>query len=142
MEHLFVYGTLRRSTAPPQLRALVEGWRWLGEAWVAGRLYDLGPYPGAVLDDAGAERIFGELVELPGDPALWRRLDRYEGFDARRPEWSLFRRVRCEVQGCDAPREAWIYVCGREPAAEHSVVRGGRWSPPYDSSGPRSGRSR
>jgi gamma-glutamylcyclotransferase (GGCT)/AIG2-like uncharacterized protein YtfP len=142
-ERLFVYGTLRRGAAPPALRELVEGWRWLGDAWVSGRLYDLGAFPGAVLDAAGAERVFGELAELPDEPGRWLRLDAYEGFDPERPEASLFRRVRCRAWRRDEVCEAWIYVCGRAPGPGRRIP-GGRWTPPpRDTLGsPHSRRSR
>jgi gamma-glutamylcyclotransferase (GGCT)/AIG2-like uncharacterized protein YtfP len=119
---------------------VIERWRWLGEACVAGRLYDLGDYPGVVLDAAGEERVFGELAELPGDAALWARLDRYEGFDPQRPETSLFRRVRCRAEGSEHAGEAWIYVCGREPGPER-LLPGGRWRP-RDTLGRADGRRR
>src|SRR5206468_12951381 len=63
---LFPYTTLFRS--------LVAKLTPLGPATVSGRLYDLGPYPGMVLDEAAA-RVHGELFALPDDPALLASLD-------------------------------------------------------------------
>ena len=53
---LFAYGTLRPGHALTALAPLVDGLVWEGGASVSGVLYDLGPYPGAVLDAEAATR--------------------------------------------------------------------------------------
>ena len=61
-------------------------------------MYDLGGYPGAVLQDGeGDTAIVGEVLELPDEADLIRRLDEYEGFDPDRPEASLYVRVERPV---------------------------------------------
>ncbi|HEY5724891.1 MAG TPA: gamma-glutamylcyclotransferase family protein, partial [Methylomirabilota bacterium] len=50
---------------------------------VAGRLFDLGAYPGAVRDAQG--RIAGEVYEIVA-PELWRVLDSAEGPQYHRRE--------------------------------------------------------
>src|SRR4051794_6778720 len=47
---LFVYGTLLPGQAPPAMRDLIARMSDLGPATVRGRLYDLGAYPGIILD--------------------------------------------------------------------------------------------
>ena len=101
---------------------------------MAGRLFDLGPYPGAVLGPEGW--IQGELARLPDDPGLWAALDRYEGFVRRRPETSLFRRVRCRAEGAGGGRDAWIYVYNRSTSG-FPELRGGRYPPAPPSPGRR-----
>jgi len=71
--HVFVYGTLRAGGSnditcfsPPPLR--------IGDTDIAGTLYDLGAYPGAVLGGEG--RVRGEVYRI--DAALERQLDRLE----------------------------------------------------------------
>ena len=49
--------------------------RRVGTGQVAGRLFDLGAYPGAVSDAHG--HIAGEVYEI-GTPALWTVLDSAE----------------------------------------------------------------
>ena len=75
---LFVYGTLRRG-AP--MHALLEGEaRLVGPARFAGRLYDLGAYPG-VVDGSRRDVVHGELYDLLPERRnqLLDALDRYEG---------------------------------------------------------------
>ena len=55
---LFVYGTLRPGQAPASIAAHVDRCTCLGDACIAGRLYDLRNYPGATVDsDSGDQRI-------------------------------------------------------------------------------------
>ena len=76
---LFAYGTLLPGLAPTAMREVVERMRPVGLAAVRGRLFDLGPYPGLVLD-AVAGSVQGQLLEVPDEPELWLRMDAYEGF--------------------------------------------------------------
>lgn len=84
--YLFVYGTLLSAVDHPARRPLLQGATLLGAAWLHGRLYDLGAYPGLVPDPA-AEPVRGELYHIH-DAAVWPELDRYEGFgtDAAAPD--------------------------------------------------------
>ena len=123
---LFAYGTLRRGHAPALLAELVAELQWEGAASVAGRLYDLGPYPGAVLDARAATRIHGELAQVPEDPAFWELLDDYEAVGSVEP---LFRRVGAEARragGEGVP--VWVYEYARPPGAA-PLVAGGRYRP-------------
>ena len=46
-DHVFFYGTLITGARDHAVRRLVEAHcRIVGQAWLPGRLYDLGPYPG------------------------------------------------------------------------------------------------
>jgi gamma-glutamylcyclotransferase (GGCT)/AIG2-like uncharacterized protein YtfP len=107
---LFVYGTLLPALAKPRQAALTARLPRLGPATVAGRLYDLGPYPGLVLDPT-AGPVHGELFALPDDPAVLVALDEYEGYDPAAPAASLFRRVACEATAANGQQvEGWVYV--------------------------------
>ncbi|MGE8202738.1 MAG: gamma-glutamylcyclotransferase family protein, partial [Variovorax sp.] len=70
MPHVFVYGTLRRGG-----RNDIARYRpapvWIGEAGIAGTLYDLGAYPGVVL--GGTRRVRGEVYVI--EPAVEAALD-------------------------------------------------------------------
>jgi len=124
-ERLFAYGTLRRGFAPDALAALVAGFDWEGEASVRGRLYDLGAYPGVVLDPTGAHRVQGEVARFAADAALWELLDRYEGVDPRHPGAGLFRRVRCDAQRTDGGFvRLWLYEYARDPGGAPLLADG------------------
>ena len=71
--HVFVYGTLRQGEQR-DINRLLPAPRWIGHARVRGVLYDLGPYPGAVLGEPGW--IQGEVYAI--SLALERLLDEIE----------------------------------------------------------------
>jgi len=68
-----VYGTLRRGGSN-DIRRWQSDVRWLGHCRLPGQLYDLGPYPGLVLD--GSYKVLAEVYALT--PELERELDRVE----------------------------------------------------------------
>jgi gamma-glutamylcyclotransferase (GGCT)/AIG2-like uncharacterized protein YtfP len=113
---LFVYGTLRRG-AP--MHGLIEGRAtWLGRASTAGRLLDLGAFPGLVPAPGSGERVHGDLFAI-GEASrdeLLDALDRYEG--------ASFERVQQEVDGPDGRVVAWLYLY-RGAVDGCAVVAGG-----------------
>jgi predicted acetylornithine/succinylornithine family transaminase len=134
-EYLFVYGTLQPASAPPEVKEIVGRWRRVGSATALGQLYDLGDYPGAVLDANTSTRIIGEVYELPKDPAVLATLDEYEGFDAEAPQESLFQRVKTEVKLAEGGKqEVWIYVYNRDVSDQKPRKTGlSRWTAPKKS---------
>ena len=124
-EHLFVYGTLLPGEAPEEIASIVNRFRRLGSAQVRGRLYDLGKFPGAVLDPSSRSMIHGELVVLPSGGRVLEALDRYEEFDPVDPQKSLFVRKKAKVRMADGKsREGWIYVYNKPPG-KAKLLRGG-----------------
>jgi gamma-glutamylcyclotransferase (GGCT)/AIG2-like uncharacterized protein YtfP len=122
---LFLYGTLLPELARPALAAHVARLTPLGPATVRGRLYDLGPYPGLILDAIPAGPVAGELFALPADPAVLRALDEYEGYDPTGPAACLFRRVECEATvpgGGTVP--CWVYVYAGDVSRAEPVAGG------------------
>jgi putative glutamine amidotransferase len=126
---LFVYGTLRPGHAPASVAAYVDRCVCRGDACVAGRLYDLRNYPGAILEGASDDlRIHGQILELPDEAAL-RRLDAYEGYDPNDLPNSLFVRTECDVIADDGSRRrAWIYVYNRD-VRDARPIHSGRYHP-------------
>lgn len=136
-EHLFVYGTLLPDLAPPGMSARLAELVPLGAARVAGRLYDLGPYPGAVdvgdappSAEAAGPTIRGEVFRLPAEGGLLDRLDAYENHVAHDPRGGLFAR-RATVAQLDDGRavDCWIYVYNRSLARATPIPDGDyrRW---------------
>jgi gamma-glutamylcyclotransferase (GGCT)/AIG2-like uncharacterized protein YtfP len=108
--HLFVYGTLMRGSRSPYAQLLRVRARYIGEGSAAGRLYSLGPFPGAVFEEAGQGRVHGEVFRLNG-PKLLQALDTYEGCDGQGTKTGNFQRTTVNValaKGGVLP--AWTYV--------------------------------
>ena len=104
--HLFAYGTLRPGHAPPEIAEVVRRLRDIGPATIAGRLLDLGAYPGVVPDPTATNRVDGRLLELPDDPGVLAALDTYEGCDA-----GLFVRATTLATRPDGEEvRCWVYL--------------------------------
>ena len=98
---LFVYGTLREFFDIPMARRLRREGRGLGVARVAGRLYDLGRYPGIKRSRRRDEWVIGDLYRLRDAHRTLRVLDRYEARFVR--ERAIVRIDRWRK------RRAWLY---------------------------------
>ncbi|HEX8634060.1 MAG TPA: gamma-glutamylcyclotransferase family protein [Pyrinomonadaceae bacterium] len=124
-EYLFVYGTLRPSHAPAEVAAIVKKLRKVGIGHIRGRLYDLGEYPGAILDASADTAISGEVFAIPNEDAVLSVLDSYEDFDSSDPENSLFVRKQHPVTLSDGRKlKCWVYVYNRDLGEAHLVTGG------------------
>ena len=127
-EYLFLYGTLKPDEADREVTDIVKRLRTLGRGRVPGKLFDLGEYPGAIVDVSSNTFVNGLVVELPLDRAALDALDRYEEFDPSNPQNSLFIRTRTTVQLVSGKSvQGWIYVYNRDPG-DAPIVRGGEYS--------------
>ncbi len=124
---LFVYGTLRRGAGRPQHDLLRRHARLIGPASTAGRLFDTGRYPAAVLSQHADDRIHGELYELDDPGEVWPWLDEYEGYSPGDTADSLFVRRLVNVT-VEAGRtlHAWMYWYNRS-VDEFTRLESGRW---------------
>ncbi len=114
-DYLFTYGTLQPGHAPSEIAPAVDRLEAIGKGFVRGILYDLGDYPGAVLDSSD-RKIFGTVFKLANDSSTLRQLDEYEGFDPKAPDEGLFvRRVHPVELASGQVLKCWIYVYNRKP---------------------------
>ncbi|HEY2932078.1 MAG TPA: gamma-glutamylcyclotransferase family protein [Acidobacteriota bacterium] len=115
MDYLFTYGTLRQGHATGPIAGVVRKLKKIGKGWVRGKLYDLGEFPGAVLNEAARSRIAGEVYEIT-DPNIWETLNSYEGYDPADPSGSLFVLQKCPAELEDGQSlECRIYVFNQDP---------------------------
>jgi len=129
-----VYGTLMssfRSEARQRVDAVLER---IGSGLIRALLYDLGPYPAAfpapvsalptrhhtyseTLKDQGSTRqntVSGEVHRMSDPQWVLRDLDEFEGYDANRPDSSLFIRAQTTVELVDGGSvDAWVYFYAR-----------------------------
>ncbi len=114
-----LYGTLLRGARPFDSLGLADALHFLGPCVIAGKLYDLGDYPGL---RPGLGRVVGELFALL-DADVIPRLDAFEGYDPADRSSSLYRRdcVRL-VEPNDTV--AWLYVYNRAPETAARIPQG------------------
>lgn len=121
-EHVFVYGTLRRNFSNRGRDVLTTHGRFLGEAEVRGRLYDLGSFP-ALVDEAEG-RVRGEVYRLTHEPERGlERLDRYEGARGAGPG-PYVREARTAILDDGEEIEAWVYIW-TDPVEDLDPIPGG-----------------
>lgn len=108
---IFVYGTLRRDALGRAGSPLTRGWTFEAYGTVAGELFDLGAYPGAVPSGAPGSRVRGEVHRLPARvEETLELLDRYERCAPGDPEPHEYRRELVDVELEDGRKtRAWIY---------------------------------
>jgi gamma-glutamylcyclotransferase (GGCT)/AIG2-like uncharacterized protein YtfP len=124
-DYLFTYGTLHPERAPEEIAASVAKLRAVGEGFVHGVLYDLGDYPGAVLDPPSQQKIAGTVFQLPEEEDVLRQLDQYEGFNPDAPDKSLFLRKRCTVTlASGRTLQCWLYVYNGTPEPARILATG------------------
>lgn len=115
---LAVYGSLRRATGRLAELGVADDLVWLGECRVAGRLYDLGQFPGLL---SGPGTVVGELYAV-GRRETLAILDDYEAFLPADPAGSLF--VREAVRLLEPDRLAWVYRYNRRAPVGAEVIPG------------------
>lgn len=121
VEHVFVYGTLRRGYSHAMSDWLAVQGQWCGRARCAGGLYQVAPsYPGLVLSATGW--VQGDVYALPAAMAaeLLARLDAYEEIGN-----GEYQRGLCTVyQENGATVRAWVYVYCRAVSAGFRIDSG------------------
>ena len=128
---LFVYGTLMtsaRGELGADMRArLKEVSTSLGEAAIAGRLFDMGRYPVMIAPESSSDIVHGELLRLDDPESVFVWLDPYEGFVPGQPRENEYERVRRPIQRPDGGTvEAWVYLYVAD-ASGLPAVPSGRW---------------
>lgn len=89
----------------------MQGLHFVGMGQIAGELYSLGAYPGAIVGDTFQTKVIGEVYELPEPQATLELLDVYEGFIPGELEASLFARSKETITLADGQQLAcWVYL--------------------------------
>lgn len=114
--YLFVYGSLKRGHGP-LANLLWSHAEFVGEGAIAGLLFHLGRYAGAV---DGPGLVHGELARLRDPEATLQQLDDYEGSDYQRVP-----RTVSLANGASIQAMVYLYRGSLDHA---SVIPSGRWT--------------
>jgi gamma-glutamylcyclotransferase (GGCT)/AIG2-like uncharacterized protein YtfP len=110
IEYLFAYGSLRWGATNPTARHLHGLASWMGIGRMPGRIYSLGDYPGAVLDENCGQWVEGDVFQLGDSQAVFRVLDPYEGIGDEFPQPHEYLRQRCPVYFHGEVLSCWVYL--------------------------------
>ena len=113
---LFVYGKLRKGGALPMDENFPDA-IYIGEATVDGKLYDLGQFPGLILDGTGSE-VFGAVYKI--DEATIVQLDEIEA------SAEYYRQLRNATVD-DEKIECWIYLPDPQKCTDDKFIESGDW---------------
>jgi gamma-glutamylcyclotransferase (GGCT)/AIG2-like uncharacterized protein YtfP len=116
-KHLvFVYGTLRRgSTGALSIR--FPNSKFVSDAQVSGSLYDLGAYPGLLLNESNS-LVIGEVYEVH-DETL-HRLDEFEAS-------SNYVRKQVEISLGAGRERCWTYEPDPDSYSFNKLITSGDW---------------
>lgn len=130
VRHLLLYGSLRRGEPGARTLGLEGRLGFVRAVTIRGRLYDLGDYPGLILEPP-ASPVRAELFVIR-DPGVTTELDAFEGFRADDPapydpatgRGSPYLRQSLRAGGA----QAWIYVLNlATPPGPETLIRSGDW---------------
>jgi gamma-glutamylcyclotransferase (GGCT)/AIG2-like uncharacterized protein YtfP len=113
---VFVYGTLRRGSARAMSIRFPKS-RLVAEAKVSGSLYDLGAYPGLLLDESNS-LVIGEVYEV--DDEILNNLDDFESS-------SHYWRKQVKISIGTHIKKCWIYAPNPEAFSRHTLITSGDW---------------
>jgi gamma-glutamylcyclotransferase (GGCT)/AIG2-like uncharacterized protein YtfP len=113
---IFVYGSLRRGGAGA-MSIRFPGSRFIAEAEVRGSLYDLGAYPGLLLNESNSP-VTGEVYEVDDD--LLNKLDEFEAS-------TNYCRKQVEISLGTDRKACWTYEPDPEFYSLQTLIPSGDW---------------
>ena len=113
---IFVYGTLRRGGAGAMSIRFPDA-KFIADAKVSGSLYDLGAYPGLLLNESDST-VIGEVYEV--DDETLNELDDFEAS-------SHYRRKQVEISLGAHRSMCWTYEPDPEFYSLRTAITSGDW---------------
>jgi gamma-glutamylcyclotransferase (GGCT)/AIG2-like uncharacterized protein YtfP len=113
---IFVYGSLRRGGAGA-MSTRFPGSKFIAEAKVNGSLYDLGAYPGLLLNESNSS-VTGEVYEV--DDELLNKLDEFEAS-------TNYSRKQVEISLGTDKKACWTYEPDPEFYSLRTLIPSGDW---------------
>jgi gamma-glutamylcyclotransferase (GGCT)/AIG2-like uncharacterized protein YtfP len=110
MNLLFVYGTLLPEFNLSISKLLRSEADFIGHGFVFAKLYDIGEYPGIVLDYSLENKVYGNVYHLHNPESTFRILDEYEEINSSLPEENEYIRSIVKVYLSEHEVEANVYV--------------------------------
>ncbi|MSQ93453.1 MAG: gamma-glutamylcyclotransferase [Gemmataceae bacterium] len=120
--YLLVYGTLKRRSRHAMARRLAESALHVGGATIAGRLYNLGRFPGLKEPRSGIDWVQGDVYDLGAnaDHTL-HEMDAYENAESPPP---YERQLATVVLADGREMTVWVYWYRGAVSEEQFIAAG------------------
>lgn len=122
LNHIFIYGTLMKDYENYKKFSLSEKLNYIGKGKLNGTMYDLGDYPGIIINDQDSS-IKGELYKIK-DQRILRDLDEFECYHPDSVKESLY--IRKEVQLTKPSIKSWCYIYNKS-INNKNKIKSGDW---------------
>ena len=106
---LFVYGTLLQP-GNDFAGYLKRTCTYLSPGKIKGLLYDIGEYPGIIINNHATGYVHGSIYRLHHPIQNLKVFDDYEGFGAGQDQPNLYVRSLTSIETGDGFIDAWIYL--------------------------------
>jgi gamma-glutamylcyclotransferase (GGCT)/AIG2-like uncharacterized protein YtfP len=113
---VFVYGSLRRGGTNAMSELFPQA-QFIGDGMVSGSLYDLGEYPGLLLNESNSF-VIGEVYEV--DDELLTTLDHFEA-------GSDYWRQQVEISLGAVTSMGWTYEPKPGLCSDRKIISSGDW---------------
>jgi len=120
---LFVYGTLL-DESNPYGAYLKENSSFLAEGKFKGELYDIGNYPGAILNPNASGFVHGSIFALDDPGTVLSELDEYEGFGDAFFQPNEFIRALITVETSTGEINCWVYFYNHSVTSSQRIQSG------------------
>jgi gamma-glutamylcyclotransferase (GGCT)/AIG2-like uncharacterized protein YtfP len=122
-QFLFVYGTLLQP-GNEFAAYLNQHCEFISAGKIKGGLYDIGEYPGAVIDNSHVSYIYGNIFRMDDPDAILKVIDDYEGIGVLYSYPEEYTREQVEVKTSNGIVNCWMYLYNLPVAAYRPVISG------------------
>lgn len=121
--YLFIYGTLlhKQNVFASYLK---ENSTFFAKGKLRGLLYDIGSYPGVLLNPSGDTFVYGSIVYMNNPVTVLEKLDYYEGIGDLYPEPHEYVRALVDIETEKGIINCWVYLYNW-PFDEHRQIVSG-----------------
>jgi len=123
---LFVYGTLMQPDNEFAVY-LNSNCNFLSRGRVRGTLYDIGDYPGLIINTKVTSIVHGNVYKMNVPAEILKQLDFYEGVGPDEEQPNLYTREIRSIQTDNGSVEAWVYIYNL-PVTGYKLISSGNYA--------------
>ncbi|MFC0517497.1 gamma-glutamylcyclotransferase [Mucilaginibacter angelicae] len=122
-QFLFVYGTLLQA-GNEFAEYLNKHCKFISDGKIKGQLYDIGEYPGAVIDNTEERYIYGSIFMMDDPETILKVIDDYEGIGDLYRHPQEYTRDEVAIHTDNGIISCWMYLYNLPVASYKEVITG------------------